>query len=71
VLESRWWELEALCKLVSTRDTGDVERIYSLVPFIDEKALIARLSARSDLDTLLTLYCRGAFLEEQKKKYHC
>ncbi len=66
VLDSRWWVSEALRKLVTTTDTGDVKLVCSFVPFVDEKTLIVRLSVRSDLGTLFTLHCRGAFPEEQR-----
>ena len=66
LLELGWWEPEALRELVTTTDLGDVGNICSLIPFADEKLLIARLAARPDLDTLFVLYCRSHHLVEQR-----
>jgi hypothetical protein len=41
VLETRWWKSEALHELITTTDTGDIELVCSLIPFADEKTLIA------------------------------
>ena len=66
LLELRWWEPEALRKVVTTTDLGDVGNICSLIPFADEKLLTARLAARPDLDTLFVLHCRSHYPVEQR-----
>lgn len=45
--------------LVTTTKTGKVEVICSLILFKDERIALGLLEARSDLDTLFTLYYRG------------
>jgi hypothetical protein len=53
-----WWEAEAQRKVMTTKSTGKVEVICSLIPGVDETAMVDHLKARSDLDTLFELYCR-------------
>lgn len=64
--ESRLWESQALRKLGTTTDLGEIEFICSLLPFVDEKLPIARLTARSDLDTHFALHCGRHSREEQR-----
>jgi len=50
--ETRWWEAEAQRKVVTTKNAGKVEVICSLIPGVDEVAMVGYLKERSDLDTL-------------------
>ena len=54
--ERRWWEAEAQRKVATTKSIGKVEVICSLIPGVDEMALIDYLKERSDLDTLFALH---------------
>ena len=49
---NRWWEAEAQRKVVTTKNIGRVEVICSLIPGVDEVAIVGYLKERSDLDTL-------------------
>ncbi|KAH7330027.1 hypothetical protein BKA65DRAFT_480193 [Rhexocercosporidium sp. MPI-PUGE-AT-0058] len=49
---NRWWEAEAQRKVVTTKNTGKVEVICSLIPGVDEAAMVGYLKERSDLDTI-------------------
>ncbi|KAE8441390.1 hypothetical protein EG329_005017 [Mollisiaceae sp. DMI_Dod_QoI] len=49
---TRWWEAKAQRKIVTTKNTGKVEVICSLIPDLDEAAMVGYLKKRSDLDTL-------------------
>jgi len=49
---NRWWEAEAQRKVVTTKNIGKVEVICSLIPGVDEVAMVGYLKERSDLDTL-------------------
>jgi len=56
--ETRWWEAEAQRKVVTTKNTGKVEVICSLIPGVDDMAMVGYLKERSDLDTLFALHSR-------------
>ena len=55
---ARSWEAEAQRKVVTTKNTGKVEVICSLIPGVDEIAMVGYLKERSDLDTLFARHCR-------------
>ena len=58
-LETRWWEVEVQRKVATTKHTSKVVAICSLIPGIDETAMVDCLQERPDLDTLFELYCRS------------
>ncbi|KAL2063213.1 hypothetical protein VTL71DRAFT_5017 [Oculimacula yallundae] len=66
-LETRWWEAEAQRKVVTTKNSGKVEVICSLIPGVDEIAMVGYLKERSDLDTLFALHCRHQNLSSDQR----
>ncbi|KAL5313257.1 hypothetical protein ACEPPN_018990 [Leptodophora sp. 'Broadleaf-Isolate-01'] len=65
--ETRWWEAEAQRKVVTTKNTGKVEVICSLIPGVDEIAMVGYLKERSDLDELFALHCRHQDLSKEQR----
>ena len=65
--ETRWWEAKAQRKVVTTKNTGKVEVICSLIPGVDEVAMVGYLKERSDLDTLFALHCRHQDLSKEQR----
>ncbi|KAF7866869.1 hypothetical protein EAF04_005710 [Stromatinia cepivora] len=63
-LENRWWEAEAQRKLATTKHMSKVVVICSLIPGVDETAMVGCLKRRSDLDTFYELYCRPQNTEQ-------
>ena len=64
---NRWWEAEAQRKVVTTKNTGKVEVICSLIPGVDEVAMVGYLKERSDLDTLFARHCRYQDLSKEQR----
>ena len=65
--ETRWWEAKAQRKVVTTKNTGKVEVICSLIPGVDEVAMVGYLKERSDLDTLFARHCRYQDLSKEQR----
>jgi len=65
--ETRWWEAEAQRKVVTTKNAGKVEVICSLIPGVDEVAMVGYLKERSDLDTLFARRCRYQDLSREPR----
>ena len=65
--ETRWWEAEAQRKVVTTKNAGKVEVICSLIPGVDEVAMVGYLKERSDLDTLFARRCRYQELSREPR----
>ena len=66
-VETRWWEAEAQRKVVTTKNAGKVEVICSLIPGVDEVAMVGYLKERSDLDTLFARRCRYQDLSREPR----
>ena len=56
-LATRWWEVEAQRKVVTTKNTDKLKAICSLIPGVGEIAMVDYLKKRSDLDTLFAQHC--------------
>ncbi|MAD82895.1 MAG: hypothetical protein CL912_08020 [Deltaproteobacteria bacterium] len=54
-----WWEAEAQRKVRVTKNSGKVEVICSLIPGMDQTAVVGSLKARPDLEKLFALYCEN------------
>jgi hypothetical protein len=66
-LETRWWEAEAQRKVTTAKNTGKVVVLCSLIPGVDETAMVGRLKERPDLDTLFELHCRYQNLPAEQR----
>jgi hypothetical protein len=52
---------------MTTKSTGKVEVICSLIPGVDETVMLGHLKARSDHDTPFELYCRYLNLPREQR----